>query len=49
MRLRSTMLKWLTGGVANAVEEDGEVVYPGVVGLACAEGKGTGVLLQFAQ
>jgi hypothetical protein len=39
-------------GLANAgdEEEDREVlVYPGVVGLACAEGEETGVLLQFVE
>ena len=31
--------------VANALEEEGEVVYPGVVGLACTEGEESGVFL----
>jgi hypothetical protein len=35
--------------VANASEGDGEVVYPVVVGLACAEGKESGTFLRFVE
>ena len=35
--------------VANASEEDGEVVYPGVVGLAGSEGEESGVFFRFVE
>ena len=35
--------------VADASEEDGEVVYPGVVGLAGAEGEESGVFFRFVE